>query len=305
MSSRFGWALVVAVIMVASGPVPLMAGDDGPNTGKVSLSGGVDFVTAYYFRGIAQETHGFIAQPYVDIGLNILEADEGWLNSLDLGVGTWNSLHSEQTGASGTGPESWYESDFIASISATILENWSVGFAYVAYTSPNDAFNTVEEVDVMLGYNDAAIWEDLGIDIDGFEGLQPSMVLAFEVQDQADAGNGNVVGTNEGVYLELGISPGFTVLPNDQYPVTLTVPVTVGLSLDDYYESPVDLSDETFGYLDVGLDFSVPLAFIPGDYGGWALSAGVHFLSLGDSLEEFNGGEDFEVIGKFSLTFDY
>ena len=95
MSSRFGWALVVAVIMVASGPVPLMAGDDGPNTGKVSLSGGVDFVTAYYFRGIAQETHGFIAQPYVDIGLNILEPDEGWLNSLDLGVGTWNSLHSE------------------------------------------------------------------------------------------------------------------------------------------------------------------------------------------------------------------
>ena len=37
-----------------------------PNRGKVSLGTGIGFSTDYYFRGIIQETDGFIAQPYLE-----------------------------------------------------------------------------------------------------------------------------------------------------------------------------------------------------------------------------------------------
>ena len=37
-------------------------GGDMPNSGAVALGAGVDFASEYFFRGIVQETNGFIAQ---------------------------------------------------------------------------------------------------------------------------------------------------------------------------------------------------------------------------------------------------
>ena len=39
----------------------------GPNAGRVSISAGVDWTTAYFFRGIKQETEDLILQPYGEV----------------------------------------------------------------------------------------------------------------------------------------------------------------------------------------------------------------------------------------------
>jgi hypothetical protein len=89
--------------------------------------------------------------------------------------------------------------------------------------------------------------------------------------------------------------------------------MTVGLG-SNYYEfvdpSTGTLEDDTFGYFDVGLVASVPLSFIPSDYGSWSASAGVHFLFLGDTTEHADEGgssarDDFHLIGTFGISFAY
>src|SRR5215218_10532399 len=61
-----------------------------PNTGGLTLTGGVDYVTSYFFRGYNQEDTGLIFQPYVTITATLVSNDNFTLNGY---VGTWNSFH--------------------------------------------------------------------------------------------------------------------------------------------------------------------------------------------------------------------
>lgn len=314
MSHRFGIKSkksIVALALAGVGMMPLAsyaqegAEIESVNKGRVSLSLGFDITSAYYFRGVPQENQGFIIQPYAEVGFNLYKGNDGdTVNSLDFAVGIWNSFHS---GPSGTGghmgePEAWYEADLYAGFSATVFDKWTAGVTYTAFTGPNDAFNTIEEIAVSLAYDDSEYLGDFA--------LSPYVLFAFEIDDEADAGNSafGVSGTRKGVYLETGIAPSFTIVESKEFPITLTVPVVVGLSLDNYYEDG-NAGDNCFGFVDVGLDFSVPLSFIPGDFGQWTLTAGPHFIYIGQNCQEIgagvNGGDDNEIYGKIGLSMSY
>lgn len=266
-----------------------------------SVSAGVDFATQYIFRGIMQENQGSIIQPWADLGVNFYEGDDG-INSIDMNIGIWNSIHSGPTGGdNATGmlsdPEGWYEADFYAGISVGFLETWTAGVTYTIYTSPNDAFADIEDIGLSLGYDDAKWWED--VDLPGFKGLQPNVNVIFEIDGQADGG------MNYGTYLELAIEPSVLLIDNESLPITFKVPVTLGLSLDNYYEDGTG-DDDTFGYVDVGFVFEAPLTFIPKRYGEWSAHAGVHMMMLGDSLQAISlagqgNGDSVEVYGMFGI----
>lgn len=74
----------------------------GPNTGRISLSAGIDVPTDYYFRGIVQETEGYILQPYGDVTVKLVER-AGPMSNLGFTLGLWNSLHGGPTGVEGAG----------------------------------------------------------------------------------------------------------------------------------------------------------------------------------------------------------
>lgn len=265
------------------------------NTGNVSLSLGMDIYSKYYFRGIIQEDQGVIAQPWAEIGFALYENEEAAaFNSLSFSVGIWNSFHSEQTGANSAGPDIWYEADLYASIGFGIIGDLSGSVTYTAYTSPNSAFNTVEEIALGLSYDDTSLWEDAGVE--GFS-LAPSVKIAFETDNSA-------FGPDEGIYLEVGIEPSFGL---GDTPITLSFPVTVGLSIDDYYEAVEGTStdQDAFGYVEAGIVAGMPLEFVPAEFGAWDLSAGVYFLHLGNNLEDANSSDDFEIIGKVGMSMTY
>lgn len=278
------------------------------NKGKVSLSLGVDFVTEYFFRGIAQENQGIIVQPYATVGFKVFEAEKGPINGVTLSIGTWNSFHSGPTGAEGVGkssPDAWYESDFLANVSVNLFKDWTWGLGYTAYASPNDSYNTVQEVSTSISYNDAELL--------GKFAMTPTFMVAFETEDEADAGNsmfGAPGHTSSGIYAQLNLTPGFTVIESKDYPIGVKFPMTLGVSLDDYYEDGnPDNSDCGFGFFDVGIEFNVPLSFIPKDYGSWTFTAGPHFIWLGQNAQDLakgvNGGNEFDVWGRFSITMAY
>src|SRR3954471_17059762 len=168
-----------------------------------TVTTGLDFTSAYFFRGLLQEAGGAIGQPYGDIAFSLK-------HGITVDVGTWNSVHSTANVGN------WYESDYFGSVTFT-AGKLKPGLLYTSYTSPADRFSTVQELAGALGIDDSK---------SAFP-LAPKIVLAFELGDgEADGGQ------NKGTYLELGVKPGIKLAPK----ATLYVPVKTGLSVNHYYE---------------------------------------------------------------------
>src|SRR5690242_19655411 len=75
-------------------------GSADPNPGSLTLTGGFDFANAYFFRGIFQDDTGVVMWPYGELGF-ALHSGDGLLKSVSVNVGTWNSLHTGDTGSNG------------------------------------------------------------------------------------------------------------------------------------------------------------------------------------------------------------
>jgi hypothetical protein len=273
-------------------PAPAPEPPKGPNTGNVSFSGGVDVPTAYFFRGIRQSDGGWIFQPYAELGFKLYEGSETFGN-LAVALGSWNSLQGGPVGVKSpdaSEPKAWYESDFYFRVSAKFFENFTGQILYTAYMSPDNLFNTVQEIAFGLSYDDSKLL--------GPFALNPSVLFAKEVQGQADAG------AHKGMYLQLGVTPGYTFDPKSTYPITFTVPFLLGLSVKDYYEFGTG-DNPTFGYTNLGLAVSVPLAFIPPSFGTWTAKASMNWLYLGETLKTVNNGDRNQIIGTLGIAFSY
>lgn len=305
------WSLLVGGLATAgllAMPSVSRAADEAPavNNGAISLSAGIDFTTAYFFRGILQEKHGVIAQPYAEIDGNVYSGD-GFIKGASVDFGTWNSIHSKKTGASGTNSGSdLYETDYYGGVSLTLPKNFTLGANYYWLTSPNGAYGTVEELDTTLSYDDSGMWGDgpMGILKNG---LQPSATYAVELSGSGHSSGGN----GYGKYLQLGIDPSVEVVHSEKYPITLDVPVTVGLSVGNYYANVPNTFGETltenktFGYASVGTNFSMPLNFVPKKYGSWSAHVGGTYMWLGNDLGRANGGNNFQAIGTVGISMSY
>ena len=246
------------------------------NEGRVSVGAGIDFGSSYYFRGIVQETGGFIAQPYLEAGLSLFEGENG---SVSLAAGTWSSLHSVGDAGFDGAPASFYETDFYAGLGFGFANGFGADVTYTAYMSPRGSWGTVKELAIGLSHDDV---------------IAPYITLAFEI-------DGSAAGDNEGTYLELGIEPS---LPLDDAPVGVSFPVAIGLSPSDYYD-PGGVNG-TFGFFSVGAMLGVPISGIPAEFGSWDFTAGVQLLFFGDVLKTINGSDDgVEPIAIFGLSLGY
>lgn len=247
----------------------------------LSVSLDMTITSQYFFRGIVQETDGFIAQPGAEIGIEFVENEDYSLSGY---VGIWSSYHDQRTGSTqaDTFTGLWYEFDYYAGLSLT-TGRLTTDLVYTSYTSPNGAFSTVDELSVSLAFDDSGLWGESNYS------LAPYATIAFEV-----GANGADGGANDGVFLAAGIEPSKSFSDTPFGEVALSFPIEAGFSLSDYYE--VAGVDESFGYLSAGIAVSVPMSFIPDGYGDWNFHAGLDYLLLGDNTEIINAGEDSEWI---------
>jgi hypothetical protein len=232
------------------------------NTGAIKLTAGVDFPSVYYFRGLRQEEDPKITmQPYGDVGITLATADAG-LKSVTVNFGVWNSLHTGSSGGSKVpGKPMHYEEDFYSTLTLGFSAA-AVSAKYIAYTSPNLSYTTVKEVDFQ---------------VTGTQKYAPYVLLAAEMTTPGADG-----GPNKGTYMELGAGPNWAVGKS-----TFTIPVSVGLSLKDYYEATD--GDHKFGFFDVGGLITVPFSGVPAKYGSWNFHARADYLRLGDTPVTFAG----------------
>lgn len=264
---------------------PTPAADLNASKNPFSLQINLDFTTAYFYRGIIQEDTGLIAQPALKVTANLIDEEHYKLDAI---AGTWNSIQSQKTGATDRGDLAgiWYESDVYGGLALT---SGPISFTttYTFLTSPSSAYETVQELAFTLAYDDTELLHEFA--------LHPYATLVFETG--ADASDGG--GSDPGTYLEFGVAPGFTI---GEGSATVSFPVTLGLSLSDYYQDASG-RDDTFGYLQAGIRASIPLA-MPSP-GVWTLNAGVSGLFLGDHAAGYNAGDDAEVVATLGVQVNF
>ena len=175
--ARYQWRVIVAGVVLAgamAAPVlaqPATTAPADPNPGRITLTGSVDAVSTYMFRGIRQHSTGIALWPVADIGLAVYSSDDT-LKSVGVNIGSWNSLNTGDTGADGPTGKLWYESDFYSTVTVGFAAGTSVGATYTAYTSPNNAFTTVKELAFKVSVDDSGHL--------GKAALKPYALVAFE-----------------------------------------------------------------------------------------------------------------------------
>jgi hypothetical protein len=269
---RFGFsALGLAVVLQAS-----------PASAQVAVTGGLDLVNQYNFRGIRQNSEGVSIWPYIDFGFTPFTGD-GSLKTVGVNVGTWNAFNSQINEEDfGTGNK-WYESDLYATVSFG-FGTTALGVTYTSYTSPADLFTHVKEFAFKVSADDSAVL--------GRAALKPYALIAFEV-GTFDVGVGQADGGFEGGrYVELGVAPGFSGTR-----ASFTLPIKLGLSVGDYYE--LDGTDHKFGFFSVGGLVTVPMGSQFNVHGGLEVQA------LGETTEALNGDDSSAVIGSIGLGFAF
>jgi hypothetical protein len=262
-----------------------------PNPGALTLTGSIDVVNQYMFRGFRQNSSGIAIWPAMDLGISAYSG-EGGLKSASINFGTWNSLHTGDTGQDGPSGKLWYESDFYATLGLGFGGGTSFSTTYTAYTSPNNGFTTVKEIMFKFAVDDSGKL--------GKAAVKPYIAVAREFD--AEPGRGQADGgENAGTYVEIGFAPGYSASK-----ASIAFPIKVGLSGSNYYElaTPTGFEDNKFGYFSIAGIVTVPLGGTS-SFGAWNIHGGVEYQKLGTTTEFFNGGESNQVIGSFGIGFSY
>lgn len=303
--AAMGTAAVVAGVSLA--PQQVQAAGADPNTGDITVEAGVDFSHAYIFRGIVQENAGLITQPWVNLKFNVMPGDaNSMVKNVTVWAGIWNSFHENRTFGS-----NHYEEDFTIGVSAQV-DKFTIALSQIFYTYPDTGGGgTIEEFDIKISYDDTGVWGNvLGTELS----LQPYFLIAFEHGGAGRSDTAAGAPFSRGVYFELGVTPSWTFadFPSSEYPLTVSVPLVLGLGSDYYEKGAGGYSDETFGFFSAGIKASVPLAFIPSSFGNWNAYVMVNFYILGDNAtviastqNGISSGDDFEIVATAGVSLSY
>jgi len=264
--------------LAATAPPPA----DDASSLPVMFSGGLDFASAYYFRGYLQADHGPIVQPYLNIFTTQTVQEDLVIRPY---VSMFNSTHYAANNRMAD----------MSDVMVGAVTNWK-GFAidsrYAFYTMSPEMRTPVHELGAKVSYNILTRWQD-------YESLKPFAVRPFfgiygdyiPEQDTVQ------------VFMNVGIEPSwrFEVAGTK---VGLGLPIDWGLGGNGYYFN-ADGSNAAYGYFGSGLTASVALP-VPEVCGKWFINTSIQYLHLAADSVQVAGEEHNDVaIGKIGLSFVY
>jgi hypothetical protein len=237
-----------------------------PKKSRFSGDLGLTILNQYNTRGIIVQSHGVVYQPYVDIYLNLYKGD-GFINSVNIQAGLWGDLCSDLRVSDPTKDNAtrhFTELDFIPGASVTFLKRFTFTLLYNTWVTPAGGYNSGEWLQGILAYDDSNLL------FPNFS-FQPVFKTLYELPSSTPSGL-----RGHGWYFEPSLTPNYTFFAKSKYPVNLGLNFTLGLGSQFY-------AGETFGYFAFGPQLSVPLGFIPSEFGKWTVSAGYRHYVLGET----------------------
>lgn len=259
--------------MVASGIDQPVAADVVEK--KIGVTIGYDYASHFVLYGA--DVWGGGNDFFGSESTNFVWADvEVDLAPFTLNFGAWGDVNDNADSGLGGNIQ---EIDVYAGLAYTI-DRFTVGATYQEWYYASD---TERIVDVSLSFDDSDLI---------FEGFafNPAILAHFRID-----GNG---GQEEESAYVFGIAPSFQLTEGD-YALTLTIPASVA-----YFTEGFNGGDSGFGYASVGATLSVPLAFIPAEYGSWSAAANVTYYMTEEDAIPGNPDDDF-LTGMLSVSVSF
>lgn len=285
---RMPLALLAAAGVVLTAATPLQAGSEtttAPPPVQMAESEPIvhfllqlDFSDHYITpRGLNVENQGLVFQPLLLSFWSLYSNKDAFLNDITLTAGMWSSFHSEKSGAD---PGHWNEWDPIAGLSFGLGEYVKFETNYTAFKSMVDSYPTSHHMELKLKLDDSK-WL-------GAFALNPYVAYWQELENKATV-TFDPSQSDESYYFTLGVNPSLKLGA-----VKLEFPTYVNLVGDDFYQQYDGSGGGSgFGVFGTEIKASIPLTFIPKEYGFWTAYAGVKYYHLdNDGLLDGN-----EVLG--------
>ena len=224
-------------------------------------------------RGLNVENDGAIFQPLALLFANLYSSESSFISDVTLTAGLWSSFHTEKSGAD---PGNWNELDPILGLSYKFADCFKFETNYTAFKSMTDSYPTSQHLELKLSMDDSK-WL-------GKFALNPFVAYWLELDDKATVVFDPAT-SEESFYFTLGINP---TIKFDA--VKLEFPTFVNIVGNEFYQE-FDGSGGGGGaaVFFTSIKASVPLKFIPQEYGFWTWYAGVKYYHLNnDGLEDGN-----------------
>ena len=216
-------------------------------------------------RGLNVEDDGLIFQPLLLSFWSLYSDKNQFLNDISLTAGVWSSFHTEESGAD---PGNWNEFDPILGLTFGLGEYVKFETNYTAFDSMTDFYPTSHHLELKIRFDDSKL-------MGGDFSINPYVAYWHELEDKATVAF-NPATSEESFYFTVGVIPTFKVGS-----VKLEFPTYINLVGNDFYQqfdgSPGGAGLAVFG---TEIKASVPLTFIPKEYGFWTAYAGVKYYHL-------------------------
>jgi hypothetical protein len=267
--------LTAAVLLFT--PAALFAGDLSKELGKsvVEPEPGsrihaliVNEFSDHYItpRGLNVENQGLVWQPLVLVFLNLYQAKSGFLTDVTLTGGVWNSVHSRRSGFE---PSNHNELDPIAGIGFKFFSQLSFDATWTAFESETNSYDTSQNLSLKLTWNDKLFGDSFSINpyVEYWRELDNKDTVVFDGSR-----------SDESYYFSVGINPTYKF---KNLPLELSALTYVNIVDNDFYQrfdgSPGGGGAAVFS---TQLKATVPLKFIPKQYGFWSIYAGFQYYHL-------------------------
>ncbi|HEY5706279.1 MAG TPA: hypothetical protein VIS96_11960 [Terrimicrobiaceae bacterium] len=220
----------------------------------------------YYItpRGLIVQDEGLVWQSLALVFAEIYKGSpKAFINHVGLTVGVWNSVHSKGDPLASTTPH-WNEFDFIAGADVTFLKDVNFSLTYLLFVSPNDAYESPNNLELALKYSDHFLE---GVTPWGKLSINPYAKLFIELENKA-----TVSATSSSFNFELGLIPKYVL---NGYPLAIELPSFITLPGAQFYSEP-----GVPGLITTGVKVTAPLTFIPKKYGSWSIYGGVQYYHI-------------------------
>lgn len=218
-------------------------------------------------RGLNVENQGLIFQPLLLSFWSLYSNKENFINDVSLTAGVWSSFHSRKSGAE---PGHWNEFDPILGLTFGLGEYVKFETNYTAFDSKVDSYETSHHLELKLKLDDSK-WL-------GSFALNPYVAFWKELDNKATVVFDPST-SDESYYFTVGINPAVKLGP-----VKLEFPTYINIVDDEFYQR-MDGSDggDGIGVFGTEIKASIPLTFVPKEYGFWTAYAGIKYYHLSNS----------------------
>jgi hypothetical protein len=236
---------------------------------RFSGSAAIGLADKYIYHGYILENQGAIVQPEFEV-LARFYSGPGFATKASLRLYIFSSFQTHESRAEKTDAmiQAWYEVQVETGIVLELAKRFTLSVSYVRFESPNQAFIAANAAELILSLDDS--------DWLGACALHPHLSWFRPFP-------GGWESSDEGSYFELGIEPEGTIGKGER-PVTISFPIALGLGQKRYYLG------EHFGFFSAGVAVSVPLAFIPSNWGDWSVGLSATYYRLGRNVAAHSNG---------------